>query len=87
MACLSRWLSSVNLSFVDPELFRGYDPKKKVFHQEIELIHDLEPFEAAVRVLNPVVAIKIRSAAIHAALATVCVISVLCPLPLVRGPH
>ena len=47
----------------------------------------LEPFEAAVRVLNPVVAIKIRSAAIHAALATVCVISVLCPLPLVRGPH
>lgn len=31
----------------EPELFRGYDPKKKVFHQEIELIHDLEPFEAA----------------------------------------
>ncbi|KAI1784473.1 glycosyl transferase family group 2-domain-containing protein [Ganoderma leucocontextum] len=31
----------------------------------------LEPFEAAIRVLNPVVAVKIRSAAIHAALATV----------------
>jgi hypothetical protein len=31
----------------------------------------LVPFEAAVRVLNPVVAVKIRSAAIHAALATV----------------
>ncbi|KAF9813569.1 hypothetical protein IEO21_05501 [Rhodonia placenta] len=31
----------------------------------------LEPFEAAVRALNPVVAVKIRSAAIHAALATV----------------
>ncbi|KAI1784588.1 glycosyl transferase family group 2-domain-containing protein [Ganoderma leucocontextum] len=31
----------------------------------------LEPLEAAVRVLNPVVAVKIRSAAIHAALATV----------------
>ncbi|PCH34589.1 hypothetical protein WOLCODRAFT_106236 [Wolfiporia cocos MD-104 SS10] len=30
----------------------------------------LEPFEAAVRVLNPVVAVKIRSAAIHAALVT-----------------
>ncbi|KAI0631811.1 glycosyl transferase family group 2-domain-containing protein [Trametes polyzona] len=31
----------------------------------------LEPFEASVRILNPVVAVKIRSAAIHAALATV----------------
>ena len=41
----------------------------------------LEPFEAAVRVLNPVVAVKIRSAAIHAALATVWVISVLRPPP------
>ncbi|KAH9850478.1 glycosyl transferase family group 2-domain-containing protein [Lenzites betulinus] len=29
----------------------------------------LEPFEASVRILNPVVAVKIRSAAIHAALA------------------
>ncbi|OCH85863.1 hypothetical protein OBBRIDRAFT_739097 [Obba rivulosa] len=31
----------------------------------------LEPFETAVRSLNPVVAVKLRSAAIHAALATV----------------
>ncbi|KAH9918350.1 glycosyl transferase family group 2-domain-containing protein [Epithele typhae] len=31
----------------------------------------LEPFEAAVRSINPVVAVKLRSAAIHAALATV----------------
>ncbi|KAF9808119.1 hypothetical protein IEO21_07973 [Rhodonia placenta] len=31
----------------------------------------LEPFEAAVRALNPVVAVKIRSAAIHAALSTI----------------
>ncbi|GBE85655.1 glycosyl transferase family group 2-domain-containing protein [Sparassis latifolia] len=31
----------------------------------------LEPFEMAVRALNPVVAIKTRSAAVHAALATV----------------
>ncbi|KAI0764189.1 glycosyl transferase family group 2-domain-containing protein [Trametes elegans] len=31
----------------------------------------LEPFEASVRVLNPVVAAKIRSAAVHAALSTV----------------
>lgn len=31
----------------------------------------LAPFEAAVRILNPVVAVKVRSAAVHAALATV----------------
>jgi fatty acid synthase subunit beta len=31
----------------EPELFRGYDPKKKVFNQEIELIHDLEAIEVA----------------------------------------
>ena len=31
----------------------------------------LEPFEAAVRALNPVVAVKVRSAAVHAALACV----------------
>jgi hypothetical protein len=31
----------------------------------------LEPFEAAVRALNPVVAVKNRSAAIHAAMASV----------------
>lgn len=30
----------------------------------------LVPFEAAVRLLNPVVAVKIRSAAVHAAFAT-----------------
>ncbi|KAI0919925.1 hypothetical protein AcV5_001863 [Taiwanofungus camphoratus] len=31
----------------------------------------LEPFEAAVRIINPIVAVKMRSAAIHAALNTV----------------
>jgi fatty acid synthase subunit beta len=31
----------------EPELFHRYDPKKKVFNQEIELIHDLEPVEVA----------------------------------------
>lgn len=30
----------------------------------------LGPFEAAVRLLNPVVAVKVRSAAVHAAFAT-----------------
>ncbi|THH11529.1 hypothetical protein EW145_g574 [Phellinidium pouzarii] len=33
--------------------------------------HFLAPFEAAVRALNPVVAVKVRSAAVHAALASV----------------
>jgi hypothetical protein len=28
-------------------LFRGYNPNKKVFNQEVELIHDLEPIEVA----------------------------------------
>ena len=30
---------------VEPDLFYGYNPEKKVFHQEIELNHDLEPLE------------------------------------------
>jgi fatty acid synthase subunit alpha len=29
----------------EPELFSGYDPNKKVFHQEVQLTHDLEPLE------------------------------------------
>ena len=33
----------------------------------------LEPFETAVSALNPLVAVKVRSAAVHAALAEVCV--------------
>lgn len=37
----------------------------------------LAPFEAAIRTLNPVVAVKVRSAAVHAALATVSVLFVL----------
>jgi hypothetical protein len=36
----------------------------------------LAPFEAAVRLLNPVVAVKVRSAAVHAALTIVYVIFV-----------
>ena len=31
----------------EPELFRGYNPEKKIFNQEVELIHDLEPIEVA----------------------------------------
>jgi fatty acid synthase subunit beta len=40
-------LSHAGVRLIEPELFRGYDPKKKVFNQEIELIHDLEPVEVA----------------------------------------
>jgi len=40
-------LSHAGIRLIEPELFRGYDPKKKVFNQEIELSHDLEPFEAS----------------------------------------
>ncbi|THH15787.1 hypothetical protein EW146_g4747 [Bondarzewia mesenterica] len=32
---------------IEPELFRGYDPKRKVFNQEIELTHDLEALEVS----------------------------------------
>jgi fatty acid synthase subunit alpha len=31
----------------EPELFRGYNPNKKIFNQEVELIHDLEAIEVA----------------------------------------
>ncbi|KAI0635636.1 fatty acid synthase [Trametes polyzona] len=40
-------LAHAGVRLIEPELFRGYDPKKKVFNQEIEILHDLEPFEAA----------------------------------------
>ncbi|KAG2125842.1 hypothetical protein BD769DRAFT_1668647 [Suillus cothurnatus] len=40
-------LSHAGVRLIEPELFRGYDPKKKVFNQEIELVHDLEAIEVA----------------------------------------
>ncbi|KAG9315241.1 hypothetical protein JVU11DRAFT_4375 [Chiua virens] len=40
-------LRHAGVRLIEPELFRGYDPKKKVFNQEVELIHDLEPIEVA----------------------------------------
>ena len=39
----------------EPELFRGYDPKRKGFTQEVEIQHDLEPIET-----NPADADKFR---------------------------
>ncbi|KAF5337956.1 hypothetical protein D9757_014846 [Collybiopsis confluens] len=38
-------LAHSGIRLIEPELFRGYDPSKKVFNQEVELIHDLEPIE------------------------------------------
>ncbi|EIW84299.1 fatty acid synthase [Coniophora puteana RWD-64-598 SS2] len=40
-------LAHAGVRLIEPELFNGYDPKKKVFNQEVELIHDLEPIEVA----------------------------------------
>ncbi|TFY76669.1 hypothetical protein EWM64_g7343 [Hericium alpestre] len=40
-------LAHAGVRLIEPELFRGYDPKHKVFHQEIELTHDLEPLEVS----------------------------------------
>ena len=51
-------------------------PEFRVFPYENA---SLEPFEAAVAALNPVVAVKVRSAAVHAALAEMYVI--ILPLP------
>ena len=48
-AFLVSFFSVLALSFLmvsaEPELFRGYDPKHKIFNSEVELIHDLEPLE------------------------------------------
>ena len=42
---ISDWRSVLTKPFIEPELFQGYDPKKKIFNLEIELIQDLEPIE------------------------------------------
>ncbi|EJD06870.1 fatty acid synthase [Fomitiporia mediterranea MF3/22] len=40
-------LAHAGVRLIEPELLDGYDPKKKTFNQEIELIHDLEPLEVS----------------------------------------
>lgn len=40
-------LAHTGIRLIEPELFHGYDPKRKGFTQEIELQHDLEPIEAS----------------------------------------
>jgi fatty acid synthase subunit alpha len=40
-------LDHSGIRLIEPELFYGYDPKKKAFNQEVQLNHDLEPIEAS----------------------------------------
>lgn len=40
-------LEHAGIRLIEPELFRGYDPHKKQFLQEIIIEHDLEAFEAS----------------------------------------
>ena len=56
------------LSISSPILLGPGFPEFRVFPYENA---SLEPFETAVAALNPVVAVKVRSAAVHAALAEV----------------
>nr|XP_019006796.1 fatty acid synthase subunit alpha [Kwoniella mangroviensis CBS 8507]OCF70257.1 fatty acid synthase subunit alpha [Kwoniella mangroviensis CBS 8507] len=38
-------IEHAGIRLIEPDLFFGYDPNRKSFHQEIELNHDLEPLE------------------------------------------
>ncbi|KAL5526485.1 FAS2 [Sanghuangporus sanghuang] len=40
-------LAHAGVRLIEPEILGGYDPKRKNFNQEIELIHDLEPLEVS----------------------------------------
>lgn len=40
-------LNHSGIRLIEPELFDGYDPKKKKLIQEVVIQHDLEPFEAS----------------------------------------
>jgi 3-oxoacyl-ACP reductase-like protein len=40
-------LAHTGIRVVEPELFRGYDPARKGFQQEIEILHDMEPMDVS----------------------------------------
>ncbi|KAI8872143.1 fatty acid synthase [Ramicandelaber brevisporus] len=40
-------LEHTGIRLIEPELFEGYDPKKKPLMREVVLEHDLEPFEVS----------------------------------------
>jgi hypothetical protein len=62
MVCVFLYLRTLSSIFI---LAHG-QPEFRVFPYENET---LEPFETAICALNPLVAVKVRSAAVHAALA------------------
>ena len=64
-------MSCPTCPFFSVILMGAGSPEFRVFPYENA---SLEPFETAVAALNPVVAVKVRSAAVHAALAEVYVI-------------
>jgi hypothetical protein len=39
--------SPSHIYLVEPKLFKGYNPKRKGFNQEVELTHNLEPMEVS----------------------------------------
>ena len=41
------FITLILLCALEPELFHGYNPSKKIFNQEVELICDLEPIEVS----------------------------------------
>ncbi|KAF5093435.1 hypothetical protein D0Z03_002420 [Geotrichum reessii] len=45
-------LEHSGIRLIEPELFNGYDPKRKQFLQEIIIEHNLEPFEATKEVAD-----------------------------------
>nr|AYF55692.1 fatty acid synthase [Shiraia sp. slf14] len=45
-------LEHTGIRLIEPELFNGYDPKKKQLMQEIQIEEDLDPFEASKEVAD-----------------------------------
>ncbi len=40
-------LQHAGVRLIEPELFQGYDPKKKYFLHEVVVVHDLEPIDVS----------------------------------------
>lgn len=76
------FISTVAIEYINNH--PGSAPEFRVFPYENA---SLEPFETAVAALNPVVAVKVRSAAVHAALAEVCVPPLLASCRISQDPR
>ena len=75
---MARTVQLVLYLFFSPASIGPGLPEFRVFPYENA---SLEPFETAVAALNPVVAVKVRSAAVHAALAEVYVVFIVLLFP------